>query len=168
MQSGSILVPPKVRIFIWNLTYQLLMDVTDPSVKAKLGRHKQDLMRVRNNTWGAFNGIFTFAFGIIRISSSSLVFFGSSRSSIIVYAAVLGLLRPLSLLSGRASLFQSCKWTTRIDLLSLDITISLAFLVFCSNKTYRRMSGLYRLAFDDNLREDALNNNVADYVLRGE
>ena len=168
MRSGSISAPPKVCVFIAsNLNAQFVTGITDPSVEGKLEGIKQGLMMdFNNNPWDALSGILTVVFGFIKISSSASVFFKSTRGSIIIYVAMLGLLRPLTVLAGQASFFQSCK-RGNIKIFCFSDMPNAAFLLFASNKAFRRMAGLDSLAFGESHREDLLNNNVAEYVIRG-
>ena len=109
MRSGSISAPPKVCVFIaCNPNAQFVMGITDPTIEGKL-EGQGTMMDFNNNAWDALNGILTVVFSFIRISSSASVFFKSSRSSTIAYVAMLGLLHPLTVLTGQTFLFQNCK-----------------------------------------------------------
>ena len=92
-------------------------------VKTKVGEFSQDPMWAGNVGWDAFNGLLSVFFGLLRILSSISVFIGYSRNSVIAYVGILILVRPLTMLSGDVSLFQSCELCFVSSLLLLSLTL---------------------------------------------
>ena len=136
-------------------------------VKTKIGEFSHDLMWSSNVAWDAFHGLLSVFFGLLRILSSVAVFIGCSRGSVIVYVAIVLLVRPLTMLTNRTSFYQSCELDFSSFFKYSKGLPYAAYVVYCSNKFFRRMAGLDRLVFQESLKEDALNNNVAEYVTRG-